>query len=165
MKKAYLVDFQIRARVVVDNDKLTEEELFEGLVEEAIEKINRNTHNYLCGDNADYREDTECPYGSAFDLKSHFTVLSTKVIHHTTRTDNITGKVIEERIRISGEAEYKKEGVTFTLRLDKNYGKQNEIISFTLTDYPISITNEELDNIHKIVGELSPRYYLKQVKK
>lgn len=74
MKKAYLVTFTTTTRVVVDipedfnpnkcNLIIKEhEEAYDSIIKEARENILENPEGYLCWDNAEIEEDTECPYG------------------------------------------------------------------------------------------------------
>ena len=67
-KTAYLYTFHPCTRVVADpNDFRCEEDLFEYLTTIAREQMEKDLANYLFGDNGEYEEDTECPYGT-FDL-------------------------------------------------------------------------------------------------
>ena len=65
-KTAYLFYFYPATRVVADPDDFkTEEELYEHLTKKAREQmLNNGIENYLCGDNGEYEEDTECPFGT-----------------------------------------------------------------------------------------------------
>ncbi len=64
-KTAYLYDFAIMTRVVANPDDFkTEEELYAYLTKKAREQILSEPQDYLCGDNGDYQEDEECPYGT-----------------------------------------------------------------------------------------------------
>ena len=75
MKKAYLVDFNVTTRVEVDvpedfdpnNCNLIipeHDQAFSSIVKEAVDNILEVPHNYLYEENAEIREDTECPYGT-----------------------------------------------------------------------------------------------------
>lgn len=68
-KTAYLYTFHPRTRVVADpNDFKNEDELFEYLSKKAREQMLENgIEDYLYGDNGEYEEDTECPFGE-FDF-------------------------------------------------------------------------------------------------
>ena len=67
-KKAYLITFHPTTRVVADpNNFRCEEDLFEYLATIAREQMAKDLANYLFGDNGEYEEDTECPYGT-FDF-------------------------------------------------------------------------------------------------
>jgi hypothetical protein len=74
VKKAFLTTFIITTRVVVDvpedfdvnNCNLIikeHEDAWDSIVKEAKENILENPEGYLCWDNAEVEEDTECPYG------------------------------------------------------------------------------------------------------
>lgn len=64
-KTAYLYDFSIMTRVVANPDDFkTEEELYDYLTSKAREQILSDPQDYLCGDNGNYEEDEECPYGT-----------------------------------------------------------------------------------------------------
>ena len=64
-KTAYLYDFSIMTRVVADPDDFkSEEELYAYLTQKAREQILSDPQNYLCGDNGNYEEDEECPFGA-----------------------------------------------------------------------------------------------------
>ena len=65
-KTAYLYTFCPRTRVVADpNDFADEQELFEHLTKLAREQmIDNGIDGYLFGDNGEYEEDTECPFGT-----------------------------------------------------------------------------------------------------
>ncbi len=69
MKKAVLVTFCVRTRVVIDvttkdNEDFADEEYLNAALV-AREKISQDPSGYLCVDNIDEMiEDTECPYGS-----------------------------------------------------------------------------------------------------
>lgn len=69
-KTAYLFDFSVCTRVVADPDDFEDEyQLFGYLCHKARENILSDAENYLCGDNGDYCEDEECPFGSFSDDK------------------------------------------------------------------------------------------------
>ena len=70
-KVALLVDFMPRTRVVVEiptdmsvEDYLENSENYDKLVERTRDKMSAYLSDYLNGDNMDWQEDTECPYGS-----------------------------------------------------------------------------------------------------
>ena len=64
-KTAYLYTFHPRTRIVADPDDFaTEEELFEYLSKTAREKMDADLENYLFGENGEYEEYTECPFGT-----------------------------------------------------------------------------------------------------
>jgi hypothetical protein len=65
-KTAYLYTFHPTTRVVADpSDFKNEEDLYEYLSIKAREQMLSNgIGQYLCGDNGEYSEDTECPYGT-----------------------------------------------------------------------------------------------------
>lgn len=64
-KTAYLFTFHPTTRVVADpNDFRCEEDLYEYLVIKAREQMEKDLANYLNGDNGEYEEDEECPYGT-----------------------------------------------------------------------------------------------------
>ena len=64
-KTAYLFDFSVRTRVIADpNDFRDEGEFYDYLSWKAREKILSNAESYLNGDNGEYVEDEECPYGT-----------------------------------------------------------------------------------------------------
>lgn len=65
-KTAYLFDFSVRTRVIADpNDFRCEDDFFTYLSIKAREQmLNNGIEGYLCGDNGEYEEDTECPYGT-----------------------------------------------------------------------------------------------------
>ena len=68
--KAYLVTFTCRTRVVVsdDTDPSTNDDLYGKIVDEAVNRIeNLGISNYLCPENSDIEEDTECPAGTFSD--------------------------------------------------------------------------------------------------
>lgn len=68
--KAYLVTFTATTRVVVKGDENPEENdsLRDRVVAEALNRIeNFGVENYLCAENAEINEDTECPAGE-FEL-------------------------------------------------------------------------------------------------
>ena len=75
-KKAYLVQYTVTTRIIVDapygvtpdnNDKL-----FERCSDEAYERINRfGIDNYLNAENAEIAEDTECPYDEESSLDAN----------------------------------------------------------------------------------------------
>ena len=70
-KKAFLVDYSIRTRVVVDvpadktdNSPQRDDELFAIVADAAQEKISRSAGEYLCRENVvKATEDTDCPFG------------------------------------------------------------------------------------------------------
>lgn len=68
-KTAYLFTFYPRTRVVADpNDFKNEDELYDYLSRKAREQMLENgIEDYLCGDNGEYEEDEECPFGT-FDF-------------------------------------------------------------------------------------------------
>ena len=69
-KTAYLFTFQPTTRVIADpNEFKTEDELYEHLSKKAREKMLTEIENYLCGDNGEYEEDTECPFGTFYGDK------------------------------------------------------------------------------------------------
>ena len=65
-KTAYLYTFHPRTRVVADpNDFQCEEDLYNYITAKAREQmLNNGIEDYLCGDNGEYEEDTECPFGT-----------------------------------------------------------------------------------------------------
>ena len=64
-KTAYLFTFCPRTRVVADpNDFKNEDELYDYLSRKAREQMKEDIDNYLCGDNGEYEEDEECPFGT-----------------------------------------------------------------------------------------------------
>ena len=64
-KTAYLYDFAVMTRVVANPDDFkSEKELYEYLTQKAREQILAEPQDYLCGDNGNYIEDEECPYGT-----------------------------------------------------------------------------------------------------
>jgi len=64
-KTAYLFTFCPRTRVVADpNDFKDEDELYDYLTRKAREQMCGDIDNYLCGDNGEYEEDEECPFGT-----------------------------------------------------------------------------------------------------
>lgn len=69
MKKAFLVDYSIRARVILDvSDDMTQEEIDRMAHEQAQEEINHEPRQYICIDNLmEVFEDTECPYDKNYD--------------------------------------------------------------------------------------------------
>ena len=72
MKTAYLFTFHATTRLVIDSDKnpFEDDELFSKMCEEARNKmLNFGIEEYLCGDNAEIIEDTECPYNPDYDEK------------------------------------------------------------------------------------------------
>ena len=77
-KKAYLVTFEITTRVVADvpddfdpkDHSLTleeHEEAFDTIVEKARDKILGYPQDYICRENTEVIEDTECPYDKEID--------------------------------------------------------------------------------------------------
>lgn len=65
MKKAFLVDFNVRTRVVVDLDGKTEEEVDEAAIAAARQNILSDAENYIIGDNCtEIEPDEECPFGT-----------------------------------------------------------------------------------------------------
>lgn len=65
MKKAFLVEFNVRTRVLLDESKDPDKDeyAFAELVRTARKQmLDDNIENYLCGDNAQIEEDIECPY-------------------------------------------------------------------------------------------------------
>lgn len=64
-KAAYLYTFHPRTRVVADpNDFRCEEDLYEYITVKAREQMEKDLANYLNGENGEYEEDEECPYGT-----------------------------------------------------------------------------------------------------
>ncbi len=64
-KTAYLVTISPRTRVIADpNDFRNEDDLYDYLIQKARENMMSDPKGYLCGDNGEYEEDTECPYGT-----------------------------------------------------------------------------------------------------
>ena len=64
-KTAYLFTFHPTTRVVADpNNFRNEEDLFGYLATVAREQMAKDLANYLFGDNGEYVEDTECPFGT-----------------------------------------------------------------------------------------------------
>ena len=64
-KTAYLFDFSVRTRVIADpNDFRDKYDFYDYLAQKAREQILSDPANYLCGDNGEYEEDTECPFGT-----------------------------------------------------------------------------------------------------
>ena len=65
-KTAYLFYFHPATRVVADpNDFRCENDFFDYLAAKAREQmLNNGIEGYLCGDNGEYEEDTECPFGT-----------------------------------------------------------------------------------------------------
>ena len=60
MKKAYLIDIDIRTRVVAENE--------DEACKKAIEKIRFNACDYIDNDNiTEVEEDTEIPYGQGVE--------------------------------------------------------------------------------------------------
>lgn len=77
-KKAFLVTFEITTRVVTDvpddfdpkdyNFMFEEhEEAFDTIVEKARDKILGYPQDYICRENTEVIEDTECPYDKEID--------------------------------------------------------------------------------------------------
>ena len=67
-KKAYLVDFCVRTRVVIDDEGLTKDEFIAKLAELGRKNILKEPEGYLCGDNmVEYEDDEECPFGTFDD--------------------------------------------------------------------------------------------------
>lgn len=77
-KKAFLVTFEITTRVVTDvpddfdpkDYSLTleeHEEAFDTIVEKARDKILGYPQDYICRENTEVIEDTECPYNKEID--------------------------------------------------------------------------------------------------
>ena len=69
-KKAYLYTFHPTTRVVADPSGFkSEDDLYDYITAKAREQmLNNGIEQYLCGDNGEYEEDTECPYGTfSFD--------------------------------------------------------------------------------------------------
>ena len=67
MKRAFLVNFSVTTRVVVDVPEDfdvwdSDSKAFEDIVSEARDNILDRPFNYLYEENAEVREDTECPY-------------------------------------------------------------------------------------------------------
>ena len=79
MKKAFLVDFSIRTRVIVDIDDNLEDKnpqtndgLWGDIVDKAEDKVGNNSWDYICYDNVtEVIEDTECPYGTFYSDKNN----------------------------------------------------------------------------------------------
>ncbi len=64
-KTAYLYTFHPRTRVVADpNDFRCEEDLYEYITIKAREQMEKDLADYLNGENGEYEEDEECPYGT-----------------------------------------------------------------------------------------------------
>lgn len=64
-KTAYLYTFHPRTRVVADpNDFRCEEDIYEYITVKAREQMEKDLANYLNGENGEYEEDEECPYGT-----------------------------------------------------------------------------------------------------
>lgn len=62
MKKAFLVDFSVRTRVIVDLDGKTKEEIDDAAIAAARQNILSDAGNYIIGDNCTGIEpDEECP--------------------------------------------------------------------------------------------------------
>ena len=67
-KTAYLYTFYPRTRVIADPDEFENEDaLFEYLTKKAREQMKEELDGYLCGDNGEYEEDEEVPYGEGYD--------------------------------------------------------------------------------------------------
>lgn len=67
MKKVYLVGFDVRTRVIVDESEI-EGDLDTFLIEKARSQIMSEAYDYLNGDNlTECDEDEECPYDEEFD--------------------------------------------------------------------------------------------------
>ena len=64
-KTAYLFTFHPTTRVVADpNDFKNENDFFNHLATKAREQMEKDLANYLYGENGEYEEDTECPFGT-----------------------------------------------------------------------------------------------------
>ena len=69
MKKAFIVDFSIQTRIVIDTKDYDEEKIASQLYSEAYEKLSdlNVLQEYINRDNMDYKDDTEMPYNPEFD--------------------------------------------------------------------------------------------------
>lgn len=64
-KTAYLFTFHPTTRVVADPDDFRcEEDFYDYITAKAREQMEKDLANYLLGDNGEYEEDTECPFGT-----------------------------------------------------------------------------------------------------
>lgn len=66
-KTAFIAEFNVRTRIILDSDNLESEEVYNKAVKMARENIMQDSENYLFGDNCIFEEDTECPYNPQFD--------------------------------------------------------------------------------------------------
>jgi len=66
MKKAYLVNYAVTTRIVIETEGLTEEDIDYELHERANERITDHEviDDYICHCNMEYKEDEECPCGT-----------------------------------------------------------------------------------------------------
>jgi len=63
MKKAYLVEFTVRTRIVAEEVETEDSVEFEDMVETAVDKILENPTGYINSENLeDYQPDTDMPY-------------------------------------------------------------------------------------------------------
>ena len=66
-KTAYLYTFYPRTRVIADPTEFdNEEDFFEHLSAKAREQMCEEIEMYLNGENGEYEEDTEVPYGEGY---------------------------------------------------------------------------------------------------
>ena len=64
-KTAFLYTFHPTTRVVADPDDFRcEEDFYDYITTKAREQMEKDLSNYLFGDNGEYEEDTECPFGT-----------------------------------------------------------------------------------------------------
>ena len=69
MKKAFLVNYAVTTRVVIDVEGKDEEDIDTELHDKAFDNISDPyaIDQYICNENMEYREDTEMPYNKEFD--------------------------------------------------------------------------------------------------
>jgi len=66
-KTAFIAEFSVKTRIIVDTDNLESDEVYNKAVQMARENIMEVPENYLFRDNCIFVEDTECPYNPHTD--------------------------------------------------------------------------------------------------
>jgi hypothetical protein len=65
-KKALLVEFNIRTRIIIDEDQEDDDDF---IIATARDKIQPDLSDYLCGDNVEIDDDEEMPFDPLTDYK------------------------------------------------------------------------------------------------
>lgn len=66
-KTAFIAEFSVKTRIIVDSDNLELDEVYNKAVQMARDNIMQAPEDYLCGENCIFERDTECPYNPKMD--------------------------------------------------------------------------------------------------